>query len=440
MAGARRRDARGDDDGDARARATATTRDATKKRKGGDAAAKSSRGKKPKDARSNGATTRATEARPRVDDGNRLKRETAFLCHAQFRNDLPAVPIDWKMLRTRVDRRALAEYSRLSLYDGLRKRGDFSEDLGIPLDPALVRAYRVPTRREAMDPEDRELMMSSAEREATRASGAHGTSGRAVSRPDASDALWLMNTQYISAGNIKARTGLSEKEMKRRRLEAHAGGAAAGEVALSQIEQIEASFEAAKRPPVHPTNKNAKVVKILPVLPDFERMAMDYVRINFGEKQETDVASRSGKSKETVENALKCGVMKPFSIVNDRNQTERFLSLMLPHDAEEAMKEDFLALDGEPRQYDHVRDYVYKIHQDDPNLGGGNMCFFFKEDRVTYVDLHTKLTLSKRSKHSKGKEATDSWKPSEVTLRRRRMTEDEQRALDAKRESIKTGA
>ena len=54
---------------------------------------------------------------------NRLKRDTAFLCHMQFKNDLPAVPIDWKMLQTRVDRRALAEYSHLSLYDGLRKQG-----------------------------------------------------------------------------------------------------------------------------------------------------------------------------------------------------------------------------------------------------------------------------------------------------------------------------
>ena len=429
MAGARRS-----------ARGAASERDASeprKKRAKANATTKSSSEKSR--ARSTDAAKGDGAARPAVADGNRLKRETAFLCHAQFKNDLPAVPIDWKMLQTRVDRRALTEYSHLALYDGLRKRGDFSEDLGIPLDPALMRAYRVPTRRVAMDPEDHELMMSSAEREGKRANGANGASGRAVSRPDASDALWLMNTQYISAGSIKARTGLSEKEMKRRRLEAQEG-AAEPEVELSQVEQIEASFAAAKRPPVHPTNKNAKVVEVLPVLPDFERIAMDYVRLNFDEKQETDVASLSGKSAETIENALNCGVVKPFSIVNERNQTERFLSLMLPRDPDAAMEEDFLALDGEPRQYDHVRDYVYKIHQDDPNLGGGNMCFFFKKDRVTYVDLHTKLTLSKRSKHSKGKEATDSWKPSEVTLLRRSMTEEEKNALDAKRESIRAGA
>jgi len=128
--------------------------------------------------------------------------------------------------------------------------------------------------------------------------------------------------------------------------------------------------------------------------------------------------------------------VKPFSIVNDRDQNERFLSLMLPKDSEAAMAEDYLTVDGEGREYEHVRDYVYKIHHDDPNMGGGNMCFFFKKDKVTYIDLHTKLTLSKKSKHSKGKDAVD-WRPSKVTLKKRSLTAEENEALDAKRASLR---
>ena len=364
---------------------------------------------------------------------NKLKRETAFLCPAEFRNDLPLVPSDWKFLHRPNLCESISDYHHVSLI-GEARDAVLPADLGLTVDPLLSSSYREKQFRPPMEHVDNKLLEEEKDREMV--ADNHKIRNK---RPDMSKALWLMNTQYISAGSIKARTGLSEKEMKRRRLEAQ-GGAAEPEVELSQVEQIEASFAAAKRPPVHPTNKKAKVVEVLPVLPDFERIAMDYVRLNFDEKQETDVASLSGKSAETIENALNCGVVKPFSIVNERNQTERFLSLMLPQDPDAAMEEDFLALDGEPRQYDHVRDYVYKIHQDDPNLGGGNMCFFFKKDRVTYVDLHTKLTLSKRSKHSKGKEATDSWKPSEVTLQRRRMTEEEKSALDAKRESIRAGA
>jgi hypothetical protein len=35
---------------------------------------------------------------PKHSNENRLKRETAFLCPMEFRNDLPMVPVDWKLL------------------------------------------------------------------------------------------------------------------------------------------------------------------------------------------------------------------------------------------------------------------------------------------------------------------------------------------------------
>ena len=128
--------------------------------------------------------------------------------------------------------------------------------------------------------------------------------------------------------------------------------------------------------------------------------------------------------------------MKPFAIENDYGETERFLSLMLPQDPDAAAAPNFLEVDGEPRAYDHIRDYVYKLQRDDPAQGGGNVCFFFKKDKVTFVDLQTKLTLSKRSKHSKGKDALD-WKPSRVTLKRRSMTEEERASLEEKRAKLR---
>ncbi|OUS42495.1 RNA polymerase II-associated [Ostreococcus tauri] len=395
---------------------------------------KSADAEKTKRGARSGERGAAARDAPSVTEENRLRRDTAFLCHVQFKNDLPPVPVDWKMLATRVDRGALAEYSPLSLYDGMRRRGDFSEDLGIPIDPALMRAYRVPTERGVLDPEDHELLLNAAERE-TKRNTANGASGRAASRPDASDALWLMNTQYISAGKIKARTGLSEKEMKRRKLAA-SGAEGMPEDELSFEEQVDATFEAAKKPPVHPTMNDMEVVEILPVFPDFERMALEYVRLNFDENQAKDVPSLTGKSTEIVESALINGVVKPFAIENDYGETERFLSLMLPQDPEAAAAPNFLEVDGEPRAYDHIRDYVYKLQRDDPAQGGGNVCFFFKKDKVTFVDLQTKLTLSKRSKHSKGKDALD-WKPSRVTLKRRSMTEEERASLEEKRAKLR---
>ena len=417
----------------ARAKPSSSSKDASSK----DKKASSSKEKSSKEKRKSASSSRGGKSAPAVavpvTEENRLKRETAFLCHMQFKNDLPAVPVDWKMLQTRVDRRTFTDYSHLSLYDGLRKRGDFSDDLGIPIDPALMRAYRVPAQRAALDPEDYDILMDASERESKRA-GATTANGRAASRPDASDALWLMNTQYISGGTIKARTGLSEKEMKRRKVEASRAGEAP-ERELSQVEQIERSFEMAKKPLVHPTKKGLTAVEVLPVLPDFERMPLDYVRMLFDEKQELDVPSLKGKPRDVVDKVLDLGVVKPFSIVNEDDQTERFLSLMLPQDIDAATKEDYLPLDGDEQPYDYVREYVYKIQQDDPAMGGGNMCFFFKKDRVTYVDLHTKLTLSKKTKHSKGKNSMEHV-PVSVGLKRRRLDAEEQAAFDAKKASV----
>ena len=66
--------------------------------------ARDGRGDKGDKKRGRGSSASAAAAP--VTEENRLKRDTAFLCHMQFKNDLPAVPIDWKMLQTRVDRRA----------------------------------------------------------------------------------------------------------------------------------------------------------------------------------------------------------------------------------------------------------------------------------------------------------------------------------------------
>ena len=83
--------------------------------------------------------TKATMDTTVVDETNRLKRETAFLCPMQFRNNLPPPrALDWKLLRRKgslVDDDMMAEHNVALLYDELRRSTRmFSEDLGINLD------------------------------------------------------------------------------------------------------------------------------------------------------------------------------------------------------------------------------------------------------------------------------------------------------------------
>lgn len=49
----------------------------------------------------------------------------------------------------------------------------------------------------------------------------------------------------------------------------------------SDIAAVEATFEAAKKPPQHPTNPDLKPVKVWPVLPDLQRDEMEWIRAEF---------------------------------------------------------------------------------------------------------------------------------------------------------------
>lgn len=43
-----------------------------------------------------------------------------------------------------------------------------------------------------------------------------------------------------------------------------------------KIQEIEASFEACKQPPVHAKNSKLEPVEVLPLLPDFARYALSF--------------------------------------------------------------------------------------------------------------------------------------------------------------------
>ena len=75
---------------------------------------------------------------------NLLKRRTTFLCPMEFKNDLPPVPVDWKFLRVPVDHESFTKYSHLALDDELRADVALSADLGITLDPLLMKQFQVP--------------------------------------------------------------------------------------------------------------------------------------------------------------------------------------------------------------------------------------------------------------------------------------------------------
>ena len=138
-----------------------------------------------------------------------MKRETAFLCPIEFKNDLPPVPVDWKLLRVPVSHESFTEYSHLSLDEESRKDIAMSADLGITLDPMLMNQYQVPLERPPLDPADAALLDDGEGPRPRTIVISEKSKKSKVKRPDLSKALWLMNTQYISSMTLPEHLGLS---------------------------------------------------------------------------------------------------------------------------------------------------------------------------------------------------------------------------------------
>ena len=354
---------------------------------------------------------------------NLLKRRTTFLCPMEFKNDLPPVPVDWKFLRVPVDHESFTKYSHLALDDELRADVALSADLGITLDPLLMKQFQVPAERPSLDPADLALL-EDGETARPRTGIVTDTSKKKlkVKRPDLSKALWLMNTQYISSQALPEHLGRSEKAYAKELRGDDAGDASWRDPREVQVEAIEASFAAARKTPVHDKRPDdVRAVEVIPVLPDFERWSGSYLRFVYDEDPARDVASVADLDDAGKAAALERAIVKPYSLPSADGGKEKFVALMLPKDPSAA------AMEGEAEPYEWIREYQYRIVEErDRAAGLGNMCFFFdeKEGTARYVELNTKLALSKRSKHAKVTRDAE-WRPSEITVKRVAPDDDE---------------
>ena len=399
--------------------------------------------KKKKTSSGKGAQTQPEHI---VDETNRLKRETAFLCPMQFRNNLPPPrALDWKLLRRKgsLDDDMMAEHNVALLYDELRRSTRmFSEDLGINLDPIGSDAFRAAKTKGDIHPDDLILLANDSARDKESKS----RSGR---KPDVNKAMWLMNTKYISEGGLSLKTGISEKSnliLKRQRElreqeEKLDPGLRDYNKSLTEREKqilaIKKSFEAAEKltleTATHPRNKSLKPVSVTPVFPDFKVWPQNFVRLTFDEDPTLDVEGVSDAMEDVKEKAMQKAIVKPMMVEDEAGRPDKFIALMLPKDAANA--ENVKILDENENEngteYDWVREYKYAVKTEDINT----ICFYFGKDRVTYADLNTKITCQKKAKSTKGREG-QAWKPVSVHVKKRKRTEEEEEKRTAKLAAI----
>ncbi|XP_054781423.1 protein PAF1 homolog [Prosopis cineraria] len=346
---------------------------------------------------------------------NRLKKPTTFLCKLKFRNELPDPSAQPKLMAFKKDKDQYSKYTITSLEKLYKPKLFVEPDLGIPLDLLDLSVYNPSGIRPPLALEDEELL-----RDDEAVTPVKKTGIRRKERPTDKGVAWLVKTQYISPLSMEStKQSLTEKQAKE--LREMKGGRNILENFNNrerQIKEIEASFEAAKLPPVHATNKNLYPVEVLPLLPDIERHDHRFVVAAFDSAPTADSEIYSKLEKSVREAHESRAIMKSYTATGaDHVNPEKFLGYMVPTPGE--LSKDMYD-ESEDISYSWVREYLWDVRGDDAD-DPATYLVSFEESEALYLPLPTKILLrKKRAKEGRSTDEVEQFAaPSKVTVRQR---------------------
>jgi RNA polymerase II-associated factor 1 len=154
---------------------------------------------------------------------NRLKRDTPFLAHIRFRNDLPEIPSDPKLLVNQIQPEVLSRFTLTALERQARR--DLLTPPSIIVSPLDAQRYVVPDNPGPMHPADAALLKDEGRPVAVgggsaaggAADGRHKSFAARSKGMDVDKCSWLMRTTYISSSDNRAtaasKQGLPEKQV-----------------------------------------------------------------------------------------------------------------------------------------------------------------------------------------------------------------------------------
>lgn len=344
---------------------------------------------------------------------NRLKKPTTFLCKLKFRNELPDLTAQPKLMSLRRDKDRFTKYAVTSLEKMHKPELYVEPDLGIPLDLLDLSVYNPPKGKSLqLDPEDEELLRDDDPVIPIKKDGI-----KRKERPTEQGVSWLVKTQYISPLSMESsKQSLTEKQAKELR---------EGRNLLEnlnsrerQIQEIQASFEACKARPIHATNARLQAVDILPLFPDFDRYDDQFVVANFDSAPTADSEIYSKLDKDIRDSHESQAIMKSFvATSSDMAKPDKFLAYMVPSPNE--LGKDIYD-ESEDVSYSWIREYHWDVRGDDAD-DPTTYLVTFGESEAHYIPLPTKLILrKKRAREGKSSEEVEHFPvPSKLTVRKR---------------------
>ena len=333
---------------------------------------------------------------------NALVREKErFLCPFAFRNALPALAPEPKLLKSKVESKELAAFHITDLERELRPFMYVDGELTAMLNPFEITKLATPANPPPMHPDDAALLSDDVSGVAVQGpddnDGAAKPAFKRVGNKPKTDVQWLFRTQYIAHGlsadgathgtgggglGQKRKSALAVDQLEQEA--AAAGGAstadgasaeaesaaakaeAVGDTELAaEIRAIDASFRAANGDLPKPPRPGVKAVSVMPVLPDeswfFRESESDPCLVHvvfvdddpFGDERTAPTAVRNlpaDKRSELSRNALAF----PYNNAMPTGERDRGLALCVPR---AGTTPDI----GAVGEYDWIREYAYSV-------------------------------------------------------------------------------
>ncbi|CAK0773094.1 hypothetical protein CVIRNUC_004029 [Coccomyxa viridis] len=340
---------------------------------------------------------------------DRLRRDTPFLCPVKFRNSLPEVPCDPKMLITPLDTEGISKFQLTTLEKEMRHDLLLDSGSGIQISMLDIDRYIVPEDPPPLEPEDAALLLGyNSAADDRKGPGA----ARERLRGEQTELNWLMRTTYIA----------HDAPGKARQKDSGAlpnGEAASGSSREELLQDIEEGFAAAERPPKHISNPALEAVEILPVLPDLEHWDDHFAHVKFDGDPTEDVPSLARLSEDDKHRVAEHALIKSYNLAGE-GAPIKLLALLLPKGGDisalEAAQSSSGAESSEREDvYDWVREYDYRVRP--PDEHEHSYWFGFNERAVTYGRIYNRISTQRNSKIK----ATPGYaRPSEVRVMKRK--------------------
>jgi RNA polymerase II-associated factor 1 len=353
-------------------------------------------------------------------DGQQLSTLNDFVCKIKYRNTLPELPFDPKLVQYPFDPNRFVKYKPTSLERTYKYPLLTEPDLGVPLDLIDPDTYKIPSGSWTVPPADAALLNKDAFAKAKK---------KEDLRPQVP---WLRKMEYM--------TDFSTKKDERPRLEdtvrARAQALRSQQDGPEERELIEKSFLDAKKTPVHPTNPNLVPEMILPVLPDLTLVKNNYFHVVFESAPHPYLphpADPDYKEKSAHQEYLvKHSVLKAVT-----QDSAKYLIMLVPRKSArdvaasqaQSLKppgstQDDAASQEQEEEYDWSRKFRYSLTGKEY---GRDFLLVWDKHQIRYVPLEQKAKITKAP------QGPMEERPVKATLRKRPLKAEE---ITARKEKL----